>query len=104
MPKKTYAENVSQAEVMIAGIRANQERFAKRGLGNDFPVDMEINLKDVRNFNNEQESIKAKLKTKTEELNTSMEALEGKIDEAKKVVKLEFDKSEWKQFGIDDKR
>ena len=26
------------------------------------------------------------------------------IDEGKKVVKLEFDKTQWKEFGIEDKR
>jgi uncharacterized FlaG/YvyC family protein len=48
--------------------------------------------------------LKAKLKSKTDELNKKMDDMNDLVDEAKKVVKLELDKTQWKEFGIDDMR
>lgn len=61
-------------------------------------------MNDVKNLNNEQETLKAKLKTKTEELDKKMANMKVLVYEAKKVVKLKFDKTQWKEFGIEDKR
>ena len=47
---------------------------------------------------------KRKLKTKTEELETQIESLNKMMSEAKKVVKLEMEKSTWKSFGIQDSK
>jgi hypothetical protein len=101
---KSFAENINQNNVMISGLKSNQERAAKRGFGSDAVSAMETDINDAKILNNEQETLKAKLQTKTEELNKKMEKIDKQYNEAKKVVKLEFDKSQWKEFGIDDKR
>jgi len=101
---KTYADNINQTTVMISGLRNNSERAKKRGLDSSFVQGLETDLNEVRNLNNDQESIKAKLKAATDALNKKMESMNKKLDEAKKVVKLEFDKTQWKEFGITDKR
>lgn len=101
---RTYAESVNQATVMISGFKSNTERVAKRGIMSENITEFETFLEELKIANNEQEAIKAKLKTKTVEVNQKQDRVNRKIDEGKKVVKLEFDQSEWKEFGIDDKR
>ncbi len=55
-------------------------------------------------LDNLQEDLKAKLKTKTAELDDKIEELGKMMSEAKKAVKLEMEKESWKSFGIDDKK
>ena len=104
MPGKTYAENIDLATVMVSALKANAERAARRGLGDDFPVKMETVLADVKTINSKQEKLKAELKMTTEELTKKIEELIAIINEAKKVIKLEFPQTQWKEFGINDKR
>jgi hypothetical protein len=104
MPGKTYAESINLATVLISGLKANADRVSKRGIGSDFISNLETNLNDAKNLNNEQETLKANLKTKTDQLNLKMDDMNGLVDEGKKVVKLEFDQTQWKEFGILDKR
>ena len=101
---KTYAESINLTSVMISGLKANASRVQKRGLGSDFASKLETVLNDVKKLNNEQETLKADLKSKTEQLNQKMDEMNVMINEGKKVVKLEFEQSQWKEFGIEDKR
>ena len=104
MPGKTYAESINLTSVLVSGLKSNSERVSKRGIGSDFAPKLETILNDVKNLNNEQETLKAKLKSKTDELNKKMDDMNVLVDEAKKVVKLEFEQTQWKKFGIEDKR
>jgi flagellar capping protein FliD len=65
---------------------------------------MESIRTEAKKLNDEQEKLKADLKSKTDALNTKMEELTKKYSEAKKVVKLEFPQTQWMEFGISDKR
>ena len=56
------------------------------------------------NLNGEQETLKAKLKVKTEELDAAMAAMNKKSAEARKIIKLDMPQSTWREFGIEDKR
>jgi len=58
----------------------------------------------VQTLDDEQEDLKAKLKTKTASLDSNIETLEKLLSEARKVVKLEMEKESWKSFGIADSR
>ena len=49
-----------------------------------------------------QEDLKAKLKTKTASLDSTVDGLEKLMPETRKVVKLEMEKQTWKSFGISD--
>ena len=101
---KSFAEETTVAEVLISGLKSNSERAAKRGLDKDFIPTLETILNEIRNIHNEHEALQAKLHIKTQELNDKRDKMKELTDEARKVVKLEFDKTQWKEFGIDDKR
>jgi hypothetical protein len=100
MARSSYAEILKSVKVMIAGLKSNAERVGKRGLSPDFTGRMETALGKAMSLDNEQEDLKAKLKTKTAELEKQMAALDKMMSEAKKVVKLEMEKESWKSFGL----
>ena len=104
MARKSYADNVNTAKVMISGIKANPDRMSKRGLGEEFLAGLTEDYNAVQQLDNEQESLKARLKEKTAELDGRMNSLKKKISEAKTTVKMEMEKKTWVEFGIQDKK
>lgn len=102
--KVSYAELISLAEVMASGLKNNADEVAKRGISPEFVAEMEALRNQAITLNNEQERLKADLKSKTESLNAKVEALSAKLSESKKIVKLTIPQSSWLEFGISDKR
>ena len=82
MPKQSYAEDINAAKVMISGLKANAERVSKRGLESGFVAKLEALHESARSLDNEQEDLKAKLKTKTAALETKMDELGAMMSEA----------------------
>ncbi|MDP4271449.1 MAG: hypothetical protein Q8909_15220 [Bacteroidota bacterium] len=104
MSKPGFAERISSAEVMSSGLEGNAERVVRRGLDDSFRTKLVADRQAAIVLNNEQERLKALLKAKTEELDSKMEEVDKAMAEAKKVVKLEFAKTQWAEFGITDKQ
>lgn len=61
-------------------------------------------MENAKVLDNEQEALKAKLKTKTAELDAEVVNLQALYSEAKKVVKMSVDQTGWREFGIEDKK
>ncbi len=101
---KTYAEKINSAEVMLAGLQNNADKVAKRGLDEAFITGLDTGLQTVIKLNNEQEKFKAALLQKTAELEAQLAALTAQVSEAHKIVKIDFPKEQWKEFGIQAKR
>ena len=104
MTTAPFAEVLNSTKTMIAGLKANPEAVAKRGLDAEFTAKMEKTLEVIKNLDNEQEALKAKLKTKTAEIDSEMTNLKALLSEAKKVVKMSVDQAGWREFGIEDKK
>ncbi len=104
MPKNSYAEEIKQAEVMSAGLQNNATQVAKRGLDAEFISKLKADLQKAIELNNEQEKLKADLKQKTADLDAKMTGLNAQIAEARKIVKIEFPQTQWKEFGIEAKK
>jgi len=104
MSKPTYADRIASAQVMVAGLRNNAEQVARRGLNIQFIDSIDANKSDASTLNDQQEKLKADEKSKTAELLAKLEELDARMAEAKKIVKLEFPQSRWREFGIADKR
>ena len=102
--KKSFAEVISQAQVMATGLKNNATEVAKRGIDSDFVSAMENARAQAIKLNDEQEKLKAELKSKTDELNKTLETLSAQLSESKKVVKLAIAQTGWREFGIEDKR
>ena len=104
MATKPYAKTISDTQVMVKGIRDNQEVLSKRQIDDAFADGLQADVDTCIALNGEQESLKAKLKAKTEELDKAMAAMNKKSSEARKIIKLDMPQSTWREFGIEDKR
>jgi len=104
MSKPSYAEQISGAQVMVAGLRANAGQVSRRGLDDQFINKLDSDRLSAAALNDQQERLKAELKSKTAELDAMMAEMDKGVTEAKKIVKLDFPQEQWKQFGIEDKR
>ncbi|MEI7677298.1 MAG: hypothetical protein WCJ03_11005 [Bacteroidales bacterium] len=104
MSKPSYAEQISNAQVMVSGLKGNADKVVRRGIDGVFVTGLDANLQTVTTLNNEQEKLKADLKAKTAELDAKLLEVEAAVAEAKKIVKMDFPKEQWKEFGIADKR
>ena len=104
MATKTYAEQINKAEVMLSGLKGNAEQVARRGLDQAFQDKLGADHDLAVVLNNEQEKLKADLVTKTDQLEAKLAELASEVSEAQKIVKMDFDQSRWKEFGIDAKR
>ena len=58
----------------------------------------------METLNSEQEKLKADLKTKTQELSKTITEIESKVSFIKKLIKIDIPQTQWKEFGIEDKR
>jgi hypothetical protein len=104
MKTKTLSETINDAQVMLNGIRAHEETLAKRNIDRTFVDDFQSEVDACINLNNEQEQLKALLKTKTNELNEKVSAMKKRASEARKIIKLDIPQTMWREFGIEDKR
>lgn len=102
--KNSYAEQINDTKVMLAGLNAQLERLAKRGITTETIAELQNIYDEVRNIDNEQEALKARLKEITELLTRRLKEMRDRYNVAKKIVKLELPKESWKEFGIKDKR
>ena len=60
--KRTYAEIISQAQVMATGLKANQAEVARRGIDTGFVTELEKTRLEAIALNDEQEKLKSALK------------------------------------------
>jgi len=104
MATKTYSKTITDTQVMVQGIKDNQEVLSKRQIDGAFADELQTDVDTCIALNNEQETLKAKLKSKTEELDKAMAAMNKKSSEARKIIKLDMPQSTWREFGIEDKR
>ncbi len=101
---KTYSQEITDAQVMLSGIKANQKVLAERKIDEAFVSDLAKTIEVIVHLNNEQETLKAKLKEKTEELSKNVKELKTKTGKARKIIKMDMPQASWQEFGILDKR
>jgi hypothetical protein len=102
--KKSYAEQVSAAQVMLIGLKANQEALEKRGVTAEFITAFETLLADTIAANGRQEALSSERKAATVVLDDFLSQLAKVQSEATTMVKLEQPQANWQSFGITAKR
>jgi seryl-tRNA synthetase len=103
MPKNAYSEKITRAQVMLSGLNNHLGQLERRGITAEFIDRLSAETAGAVTLNNEQEKLKADLKTKTAQLNGKLAEVAKLIAEAKKIVKLDVPKDQWKEFGMADK-
>ncbi|MFH1853464.1 MAG: hypothetical protein ABIA75_14085 [Candidatus Neomarinimicrobiota bacterium] len=104
MTRTSFGDIISNSKVMLSGLQAHAEAVARRGLDAEFITGFETVINSCESLNNEQEALKAGLKSKTANLNQQLAYLKARHSEAAKLVKLSVDKSGWLEFGITARR
>ncbi|WP_264845224.1 membrane-binding protein [Capnocytophaga catalasegens] len=103
MAKKSYAENMKSVKLMIDGLRNHKENLPA-GVDEAFINELEALKNKVETLNSEQEKLKADLKSKTEAIEKELKLLAEKQAIARKRTKMDFPQSQWREFGIEDKK
>lgn len=106
MPKNSLAEVLASARQMLAGLGANAETVAVRGVTAEFTQTGQNLADTIQTLETEQETLKAALKTKTAELAAAVAELKNWQSEASSAVKLTYRRQpeKWSEFGIKAKR
>ena len=100
----SIADRIRRSQNMLAGIAANGERLAKRGLDTQFLTDYHQQFTSAVDLDNEHEAAKARMKEKTAVFRAELTKTDAYYSEARKLVKLEIPQDSWQEFGIDDIR
>jgi hypothetical protein len=53
MPKSAYAKQISNAQVMLAGLRNNADQLGRRGISVDYLDRLDTNVNEAVALNNE---------------------------------------------------
>lgn len=104
MPKQKFSDFMHECELMSSGIEGNKDELASVGIDAKKAKDFDTLYSTTKKLNNEQEKLKADLKSKTDELNTKNSELKDLYSEMKKRIKVQISQPRWKEFGIQDKR
>jgi len=101
---KSFAQKLSDARLMVAGIKSHKDELAGVTLGEEQVAAIETLLNKISELDTQQEKLKAELKTCTVELDKQTKDLDDALKDAKKRVKLTIPQSMWQEFGISDKK
>ena len=88
---------------MIDGLKGRNDKLPLGVKAEDI-TKLEELRKKMETLNSEQEKLKADLKTKTQELSKTISEIESKVSFIKKLIKIDIPQTQWKEFGIEDKR
>jgi len=100
----SFSQKLSAARLMVSGVREFADDLKKVGFDEAKIEEIEKLFNDAQALDNEQEVLKAKLKTCTEKLNKTADSLDAALTDVKKTVKYAIPQSNWKAFGISDKK
>jgi hypothetical protein len=108
MPRKrkseSYSEQINSAKLLGEGISKHLTELSEVGLDDAFVQSLDNQRGIVEGLNVTQEKLKADLKSKTDQLNKDMRTLDRMAARARKLVKIVIPSSQWKEFGIEDKK
>lgn len=101
---RTFAQKLSDARLMAAGIRAHLDDLKGVTLGEEQASAIESAVVALAELDTKQEKLKADLKMCTAELEAQLKSLSDTMLDAKRRVKLSIAQAGWQEFGITDKR
>ncbi|MDR2037641.1 MAG: hypothetical protein LBQ60_06935 [Bacteroidales bacterium] len=99
MPRKTFAELLNSAQVILAGLEGNAMLTQRRDIDTEL---LSQPLFSTTRANNKQEKLKADLKSKTAELKELQESLNKELATNKKIVKSDIPPAQWKEYGCEN--
>ncbi|HNW51161.1 MAG TPA: hypothetical protein PKH79_08770 [Prolixibacteraceae bacterium] len=75
-----------------------------KGLDQQFISKLEEEINIINSLNKEIDALKAEAKVKSKEANLKAIDAKMQVKQAKRIIKQDFDPTQWKDFGIQDRR
>lgn len=101
---KINSEQIAKTRSLIAGLKQNVGLVKQKGLDEQFINKLESDNQLASTFNDECEQIREEFRIKTTKTRIKMNDVKSQVKEAKRIIKRDFDKSRWQEFGISDLR
>jgi hypothetical protein len=101
---KINSKELEKGRLLLTGLKNNIKLVENKGLDNVFINQLESEINMTSAYNEECEKLKAEMKVKIRQMNLKMNELKNVIKTAKKIIKQDFDKSQWSRFGLSDLR
>jgi hypothetical protein len=102
MAKNTYTEALASARRMLSGMKANPERLNKHGIDENFIIQFERAINEASALNAEPKPFLIRPKAKTIALRKRVSVISKVTAASQKLIKLDYPKEFWRQFGIMD--
>ena len=99
-----FSEKVFLAKKFAAGILKYQDRLVGSRLDKDFAKEVDDLREHVSQLVRDRDDLREEMLKKTKEFNRQLDILVSKYQEGKKIIKIDFERSDWKLFGIKDKK
>lgn len=101
---KIYSQQVAKVQALVAGLNANAALVKAKGIDYQFIKKLDAENNAAAGYNMECEKQKAELKLKVGQANAQLDEVKKMARQAKKIIKMNFDKSRWQEFGVADLR
>jgi hypothetical protein len=101
---KVYSDQVAKTQLLLTGLKKNVELLKNKGINNEFISRLEADNRLAATYNDENDKLKADVRTKTRQANAKLNEVKRQVQEAKKVIKRDFEKTQWQDFGLQDKK
>jgi hypothetical protein len=101
---KIYSDQVQKAQMLSAGLKKNYETIKNYGISREMIDRLEEDSKIATDMNKEVEDLREEVRMKSAKANKKLVDLKNNMQNAKQVIKRNFDQEQWQRFGILDKR
>ena len=101
---KVYSEQIAKTQLLLTGLKKNAALLKNKGIDEQFIGKLENDSSLAATIDQEKDKLKAEVKTKTIQAYAKMREIQKQVLAAKKIIKSDFDKSKWLDFGIADKK
>jgi hypothetical protein len=101
---ETLNQTLSKGRLLVSGIRKNAALLGARGMNEELADGLDAKVSVLATLDNEQESLKAQLKTKSDELKRKQAELMAEISKNTLIIKADVPQTQWIEFGITAKR
>ena len=101
---RSIADQLTQAQEMLAGITAHEAELTKWGIDTMFVADMTSHYNNALDAHNNGLAFKARHMEKTAECRKYLDKLSDLSSVARKQVKIALPQETWREFGITDQR
>lgn len=99
-----YSKPIEKNLILLNGLKNNVGRLKSKGIDESLIVQLKTDIDLEQNYNKEYDRLRDEFKEKTIQANRKLIEIKIQVQALKKLIKTKFDKEEWPDFGVNDKR